>query len=281
MPEKTELMKRPTDRDDSMPKNPIVDDDKLFDLLLDASKFEQRRKETDYPWSGVMEDREVVHDALTKLYTGMHLPRPRFTWCRSPMSMFGALQYLRQMQIGSRQEAIKGIVRGGDPMEAEIRATFLESIMDKDITVTMGACLRNSLLSRTGLGLLPVRELSRILEANFTPPPNGRPLPAGWRDWAFYPVDCAFNYALQSQAFILCPFVKAVWICRPPIFIHTDDEGHLHCADGPAARWEDGYEVYATYEAPERLPEPQDALALEESTTNQPLGLPAPQKEDV
>lgn len=261
-----------------MSKNPVVDDDKFFDLLMDASKYEQRRKETDFPWSGCSEDREVVHDALTKLYAAQGLPRPRFTWARSPMSMFGAIQYLRQMQIGSRQEAIKGIVRGGDPMEMEIRSVFLESIFDKDITVTMGGCLRDSLLSRTGQGLLPVRELATMLQANFTPMPNGKPLPAGWRDWALYPVDCAFNHALLSQTFAIMPFVKAVWICRPPIFIKTDDEGHLHCAGGPAARWEDGYEVWATYEAPKSLPEPDEHLVLEVSKDIHTLGLPAPEE---
>ncbi len=262
-----------------MSKNPVIDDKAFFGLLDDRVQTEQRRKDADFPWQGRSEDREVVKDALTKIYAAKGLPTPRFNFAKSPMSMFGAMQYLRQMQTGSRQEAIKGIVRGGDPMESEIRATFLESIMDLNITTTMGACLRDSLLPKGDKSLLPVRELASILEANFTPPPNGRPLPAGWRDWVLYPVHCAFNYALQSQAFILCPFVKCVWVCRPPKFIMTDDEGHLHNAEGPAAKWEDEYKVWATYTKPEALPEPDEDLLIEHSVEVTRLGLPEPKEE--
>ena len=70
--------------------------------------------EDGYPWSGVSEDREVVHDALTKMYAAHNLPRPKFCWARSPFSMFGAIQYLRRMQTEQRQEVIKGLVRSDD-----------------------------------------------------------------------------------------------------------------------------------------------------------------------
>lgn len=265
-----------------MPKDPTINE-AAFWAAIDPSlaALAIRRPELDWPWQGVSEDREVVHDALTAIYAKLGYPRPRFNWARSPFAMFGAMQYLRQMQTQQRQVVVREIMRGGNALEAEVRATFLEGILERDLTVSLGACLSSTILPGKEKQPIVLDELAEGLRRRFTPAPDGKPLPAGWKDWVLYPMKRPFNYALRTQTYCLFAFMRCVWICRPPQFIRTDDDGHLHCADGPAARWEDGYEVFSVYEAPERLPEPQDALALEESTTNQPLGLPAPQKEGV
>jgi hypothetical protein len=215
--------------------------------------------EGEYPWSGVSEDREVVHDALTKMYASHNLPRPKFCWARSPFSMFGAIQYLRRMQTEQRQEVIKGLVRSDDVLEMETKAVFLESVMDRDLTVTMGASLRQTLFPGRGWAPMAIHQLATILRAQFTPSPTGKPLSAGWQDWIVYPIEQPFNYALTSQTLCICPFVKAVWISRPPQFIRTDEDGNLHAVGGPAARFEDGYEVWATHEPELALEAPTEA----------------------
>jgi hypothetical protein len=218
-----------------------------------------RWRETDFPWLNIAEDREVVHDALTGLYARLGLKRPRFTWARSPFAMMGAIRYMREMQTGTKGEAIKAMVKGLDPIEAEIRSVFLDGIIDQNLSVTTGACLKNTLMgpntSHTS-GLLPIKELAENLAQQFGN--YGRV--AGWKDWALYPVWHEFNYALRTQTLCIIPFVHVCWISRPPVMVKTDDEGHLHCADGPAVRFADGFEVWAEYKKPEELtkfmPEP-------------------------
>lgn len=258
-----------------MAKNPAVDNEKFFDFLANAAQWEEHRKETDFPWSGYSEDREKVHDAIAGIYSCRQLPRPIFSWARSPYSMFGAMQYLRSMQIGSRQEAIKAIVRGGDPLEAEARAVFLESVMEKNLTVTVGANMRDIFGPRSEGWLKPVKQLAEILERKFTPPPNGKPLSAGWKDWVMYSIAREFNHAMLTQTLCIAPFMRIVWISRPPMFLKTDDEGNLHCGDGPAVRFEDGFEIWHQHVKPERLETPEVEV-LEGKTV---LALPAPKEE--
>lgn len=91
----------------------------------------------------------------------------------------------------------------------------------------------------------------------------------------FYPVDCAYNHALRQQALVIAPFVKCVWISRPPVFIKTDDDGHLHCIDGPAAKFSDGYEILAKQQPKPLLEDASDAEYLPDPDV---LALPAPEE---
>lgn len=251
---------------------PKINDEWFFAAIDPAvAALALRPKPGELPWEGVAEDREVVHDALTKMYADRQLPRPKFCWARSPFSMFGAIQYLRRMQTEQRQEVIKGMVVGGEPLEAETRAVFLESVMDVNLTVTMGACLRDSMFPKPGGAPKAIKQLARVMQSQFTPTPNGKPQPAGWRDWIVYPLEHPFNYALLSQTLCICPFMRMVWISRPPVFVRTDDEGNLHCEDGPAARFADGFVVYARHvpedvvlrmNAPTKRPNGQSALEM-------------------
>ncbi len=233
-----------------MSENPHIDDRTFFGLLddIDRQRHDLMLVNT-LPWKGVSEDRERVHDVLRKMYAGIGLAPPKFCWARSPYSMFGAMTYLRQMQTAQRQEAIKAIVpASGQPLEDEARRTFLEAVMDRDISVTFGANLRGQLFGGKADSNCPrsVAQLAGLLGSRFTPMPNGKPLPAGWNDWATYPLMAPFNYDLQSQTLCLAVFVRVAWISRPPVVFETDDDGNLLYA-----RFEDGFEVT-------RKPEPKD-----------------------
>jgi hypothetical protein len=265
----------------------------LPDYVVAMERARILRRETDWPWVHITEDREKVHDVLTGLYAKQGLPRPRFTWARSPAAMFGAISLLREMQTTMRQTVIKQMTVGLDPMVAEVRAVFLESVMDKDLTVSMGANLRDAILplDRDQRFLAPIAELAGRLSQKFTPQPNGRPMPAGWNEWVAYPMERRFCYDLLSQTLCFCAFSRAVWLCRPPVFIKTDEEGHLHAETGPAVRFEDGFEVFVTYRKPTELAHvkkspfkrpsgPSAMEMLREAAAEKSMrGLPAP-KED-
>lgn len=223
-------------------------DPEMGQIIADAERRRHLRFNTDFPWEHVTEDRERLKDAINARYEALGLKHPRITFARSPNAAFGALMYLRQMQTTMRQNVITAMTKNDvDQLDAEARAVFLESIIDKDLTVSLGACLRDSLLPGEGRRLRPLVQLADILRQKFTPPANGKPQPAGWRDWVVYPVEHGFNYDIQTQCFCLLAFVKAVYVSLPPLFIRTDEDGNLHSAEGPAVRFADGFEIHCQH----------------------------------
>ncbi len=228
-----------------MSKDPIIDDKQFF-AALDENRglTPYRRQEDEWPWSGIPEDREVAHDALTAIYARLGYARPRFNWARSPYAMYGAMQYLRQMQTQQRQVVVRDIMRGGDALEAEVRATFLEGILERDLTVSLGACLANQVFSSRPRRMeKPIAQMQEIFRYKFAYAPNGKPVPAGWREWVVYPLAYAdSSFRLRSQVFCMFPFLRCVWLCRPPVKILTDS-GNLICA-----RFEDGFEIWRNHD---------------------------------
>jgi len=225
-----------------MPKEPHIDDRTFFGILDD---YERKRHEimlvSSLPWKGVSEDRERVHDVLDRMYASIGLAPAKKCWAKSPYSMFGAMSFLRQMQITSRQEAIKSIVPATEnPLDVEAKRTFLEAVMERDLTVSMGGNLREQLFGGKANSAPPlsVTQLASLLAGRFTPPSYGKPLPAGWRDWVVYPLMAPFSYDLQSQTLCLAVFAKCAWLCRPPVVLDVDEDGNL-----TYARFEDGFEV--------------------------------------
>jgi hypothetical protein len=52
-------------------------------------------------------------------------------------------------------------------------------------------------------------------------------------------------WKIAQSAGWLVPHEHVSWICERPSCLHTDARGRLHCADGPALRYPDGWSVYA------------------------------------
>jgi hypothetical protein len=48
----------------------------------------------------------------------------------------------------------------------------------------------------------------------------------------------------KSAGWVL-PYEQVCWICERPTQLRTDAKGRLHCADGPALRYPDGWSVFA------------------------------------
>lgn len=246
-----------------MAKNPIINDDAFFAAIdPNVGALAIRKPQGEFPWQGVAEDRETAHIALGASYAKLRYPKPRFNWARSPYAMFGAMQYLRQMQTQQRQVVVRELMRSEDALEAEVRATFLEGILERDLTVSLGACLSSTIMPGYDSPPKCLDQLHHVLRRQFQPPATGKPLVAGWSDWVLYPMSRPFNYALRTQALCIFPFLRCAWLCRPPVTLETDEDGNLLYA-----RFEDGFEV--TRKAEEKQPRLEGdgkILALPEET---------------
>jgi hypothetical protein len=52
-------------------------------------------------------------------------------------------------------------------------------------------------------------------------------------------------WKLAKSAGWIAPYEHTCWISERPAYIRTDARGRLHCADGPALRYPDGWRAYA------------------------------------
>jgi hypothetical protein len=50
---------------------------------------------------------------------------------------------------------------------------------------------------------------------------------------------------ISRSASWFAPFENVCWLSEWPVDVRTDGRGRLHCADGPAVRYPDGYAVYS------------------------------------
>ena len=241
---------------------PKVNDGAFFDAL-DTMELAKRETAAGFPWNGVREDRYACEEVIAQMYAeaGLRLKRPRFAWAQSPRSMVGAISMLRQIHIGTRQTMVTELVPYTNPIETEQKRVLLDAILDVNLTVTMGANLRDRFAQMYGGGSMPmaIKELADILAAQFTPPHKGSlARPAGWRDWITYPVGYSESllprngHWLRSQSLVFAPFVGICWLSRPPLYVKTE-QAHLHSTEGPAVAFADGFEVFCEYDFPNLL----------------------------
>ncbi len=230
-----------------------------------------------FPWSFGSEDRWAAQEAVKILYASLVLPAPRFAWATSPATMYRASRMLRTIQAGTAHKMVQALVPvdGMDRIEREARVALLSAMIDPDVTTQSGGLIINLISGVFGGESKAVESCLNDLRGklNFTDSdPSGTSAPPTFRSqslWpSFYPgFSVARLAALQAQAIIIMPFTKVCWLCRPPEFIRTDGYGRLHCADGPAAKWSDGFEVWCdrTPEGEKRL-KSGDVLALPAET---------------
>lgn len=227
------------------------------------------------PWEKVTEDRWAAQEAVITLYASLQLTKPRMAWCPSPKTMHAASRMLRTIQHGTAHSMVQSLVpTGGDQIERETRVSLLTAMLDPDVTTQSGGLLIRMLEDVFGKAesypraVADLRQLLRFRESD----PSGTVNPATFHEQAFYPsiypgLAVPRLRALQSQAFIILPFAKLCWLCRPPVEIHVNEFGQLHRNGGPAARWSDGFEVFCDRTPPEpkeALPVSHETLALED-----------------
>jgi hypothetical protein len=230
-----------------------------------------------FPWSHATEDRWAAQEAVTTLYASLQLPKPRMAWAPSPASLHAASRMLRTVQAGTAYQMVQALVPSdGNRIDREARVALLSMMIDPDVSTQSGGLIIN-MIERVFGGtsgssepsLYDLRNLLRFEEKD----PSGTVAPARFREQSMWPAFySAFNTpalnALQRQAIIIMPFAKLCWLCRPPEYLLTDNDGRLHAAGGPAALWADGFAVYCDRTPREdQLEAPKtETLALPDTT---------------
>lgn len=256
-----------------MPENPKIDSKEFF-AMLDEMELVRKESAQGYPWSDVMEDRYAAELCVGSLYAAHKIPAPRaYSWARSPRAMWGAIKLMRQFQKESRQNVVAGLIPMTDPVETEAKRVMLDTVLDRTLSVTMGGNLAKTFAMGHSQMRRSLVDLKRVLESQMA---GIRGLGAGQREPTFaemtlWPVEKLPHqfFHLQRQAIIIAPFTHVCFFSRPPAYIYTDDHGHLHRVDGPAVRFEDGFEIWAQQTD-------EESTALPDSPA---LQLPAPEKE--
>jgi hypothetical protein len=251
-----------------------MDDFNFFKALNSAELSHLDRTKGTFPWEmrTMGEDRAAAEDQIADNYQRLNLKRPKFAWATSPAALWSARTMMRQYPM--KQTFIDAIIpnRGLVTIESEARRAMLEAILDNDLLVSTGAPVAPMLCWRPLLS--PPRAYHAINDADRIITHNARAsdalsqfsTPAGWSNAVLYPALHPQGIGhLAANAFCILPYVKLCWLCLPPLFMKTEPTGHLHCDDGPAARWSDGYEIRAKWE-----PEKQ----LEAGDEEEPLALP-------
>ena len=204
------------------------------------------------PWKDRVHDHIMAQDAILGIYLACGLNPPRFAWATSPKAMYLASRMLRQVQAGSAQAMISSLIpstRGvrGDVTEIEAKRTLLTAMLDPNITTQSGAPMRATMEGRYGKpdhyppAVDDLRGILRFTDVNAP----GTSTPATYREQVIYPAlywDAAW-WPVAAQAVAIMPFVKVCFLALPPEWTYVDLSGHLHCEDGPAMEWLDGFAV--------------------------------------
>jgi hypothetical protein len=242
------------------------------------SAIVQHRPDPAYPWAFASEDRWAAQEAVKILYASLQIAQPRFAWAPSPAAMHRASRMLRQVQAGTAYQMVQALVPvgDGDRIDREAKIALLAAMIDPDVTTQSGGLIINLISGVFGgpaSGMFPaltdLRNQLKFAESD----PSRTTAPAtfmGQSLWpAFYPGFNVFRLSpIQRQAIIIMPFTRICWLCRPPLYIRTDENGRLHCADGPAAEWSDGFKVWCDRTPPEEREKLRsgEVLALPEAT---------------
>jgi len=182
------------------------------------------------PW---VEDQWAAQEALNEFYAKLGMKPPKHVWAKSPRVIHEAIEMLRRIHAGQRHNAIEALVPyNEDTLFRESQKTLLEAIIDKDLTVTMGASLSRQFPYRKpwDLGRLP-----GFLEHALQPQNLGRhTAPAGWSDVCLYSAGLS-SVTLQTQTFCVLPYKALAWMCSPG--------QKTESADATVWAWADGYTV--------------------------------------
>jgi hypothetical protein len=206
-----------------------------------------------YPWYSEA-DQFICQEQLERLYRDCAQKRPQFAWCSSPAAMFQSHFYLREMQTKTRQATIQALIPYTDRIETGAKHSFMEAVMDKDITVSVGAPMKSLFRWQEHH---QYDNLFRSIES--LPSMHGQfqtsqkvTTPATAWDAVLYPgeyLNCIGpTGGLGSSIYAIMPFVKLCWICKRPMYTRQNPDGFLHAENGePAMEFEDGFAVFAKH----------------------------------
>lgn len=253
-----------------MPDQKRIDDRAFFEMLDEAELERLDRTKGNFPWEQRLhgEDRWAAEERIREIYAALKLAPPKMSWSSSPAALWSAISMLKT--FGMKQALIDTLVpaKGLVSIEGEAKRSLLSAILNDDLLVNMGApiapMLRWSLWNSPPRSHQAIHDADKLIThaARASDALSRSGSPAGWSNAVIYPVMHSEGSGhLAANAFCILPYAKVVWFCLPPMYVKTDPHGNLHCEDGPAIRWADGYELFKVYEPP---PDPdEERLRLE------------------
>jgi len=230
-----------------------MDQDKIRNLikLTQPTDLTATASTTAYPWHAEA-DQYACEAQLEHLYRNQVQKRPQFAWTDSPLAMFKAHTFLRELQTKTRQATIQALIPfETNQIDTGAKRSFLEAVMDRDITVSVGASMKT--LFRWGChdqydNLFRSIESLPSMHGQFQTSQKVTTPATAW-DAVMYPgeyLDCIGpTGGLSTSVYAIMPFVKLCWICRRPTVTRQDENGFLHHDTLPAMEFRDGFQVFA------------------------------------
>lgn len=239
----------------------IVDLNSLDQILAADAR---RRTEGRFPWehSQFGHDHFAAEEDIREMYERLKIAQPVISWADSPASLWRAVSMLRT--YANKHELVTDLVpMSVNRIEDAARRAMLGAILNTDVMTSTGAALRGMLGWNYEPTLYPAiwdakmliiqqEEGGHVEKAIATRSFVSRS--ARYYEAAIYPAlsDNA-PHRLKRNCFCFTPYARAVWLCMPPTIFKTDEAGHLHASDGPAAEWSDGFRIFRNREEEERL----------------------------
>ena len=224
--------------------------DALDNLIAESESLVLKPPADSFPWQHAMENQHGAEEQVAKLYLDKGFKTPRFAWAPSPAAMFTAVNMLRSVQAGQRHKFIEALVPVEDPIASAKRA-LLDAVINRDITVTMGAGVAQYMTGRYGNwsrnnsshgSLRALDDLARHLAGIATRKPFnpfGVLTPATFDEnliWPAWYSQCIGPLANNSLCFL--PYIHICWLCRSPVRTVLYENNHL-----AEIEFSDGYSV--------------------------------------
>jgi hypothetical protein len=233
------------------------------------------KREAQFPWEQrpYGEDRWAAEQEMREHYAKLNFAAPKMSWASSPAALWSAISMLKTFP--HKHAMIDTLIpaRGLVSVEGEAKRTMLAAILDDALLTSMGAPVAPLLRWELWPGGVhqAIHDADRLITraARASDALSRSKNPAGWSDACLYPLlHPAGMGPLAANAFCVLPYLRVCWLCLPPLCVKTDPHGHLHCEDGPAIRWADGFELHCVYTPPPTEAEQRERLEAELGRVN-------------
>ena len=178
-------------------------------------------------------DRPRAEAAIRTMYKGSGLPLPKIVWCTSPLAM----ALVRTIVTDSVGASVWASVR--DSVRASVGASVWASV---------GASVRASVRASVGASVW-----ASVYGQH----------DAGWLGWGdFFKEVCSLVdetekleglWELSKSAGWAFPYAGICWVSERHCVVKQDDQKRIHCENGPAISYPDGWSIYAWHGV--RVPE--------------------------
>ena len=230
-------------------------------------------------------DRPRAEAAIRWMYEQAGLDEPKITWCASPLAMSltahtlltGAPQGWTRWG-GSVRESVWGSVGDsvgrsvGSEVMAEVGASVRDSVRDAAWD-SVAASVRASVWAPVGAS---VRDSVGDAAWDSVWDAVGGQHEAGWLSFYEYMRDVVGLAEQTAKLHGLWELAKSagwIWprkglclVSERPTALHRDSQGRLHCEDGPAITYPDGWAIYAIHgvRVPEQVVMKPSSLQVEQ-----------------